>query len=381
MKSSWQTKNIEDVIEKVTYSTKIPRSQFLAAGTFPVISQETAFINGYWNIEKDVFKLVSPVIIFGDHTQVLKYIDFDFVLGADGVKILQPKYIIDPRYFYYFLLSLNQKKLGYARHYRLLKEFDIHYPDSLVEQKRIVKILDGAFEKIAKAKENTEKNLQNSQELFESYLQNIFDNPKADWKQTTLGNEVDLLSGFAFKSTGFTEKFEDIKLLRGDNILPRSIRWESVKRWPRNQVQGYSKYELNKGDVVLAMDRPWIKSGLKHTIINASDLPCLLVQRVARLRVKETLNEKYLLNIIGSLSFTKHILDVQSGIGVPHISGGLIKDYIFTMPHKSDQERIIKKLDLLSSQTKKLEANYKQKIADLEELKKSLLTRAFAGEL
>lgn len=174
MKSNWQIKKVETVLDKVFYTKKIQQNQFLKSGNFPIISQEESYINGYWNNAKDVFEVRKPVVIFGDHTQVLKYIDFDFVLGADGVKILQPKPFLDPKYLYYFLHSIRLKHLGYARHYRLLKEIEIVYPDSLVEQKRIVKILDEVFKKTAKVKGNAEKNLQNSCELFESYLQNVF---------------------------------------------------------------------------------------------------------------------------------------------------------------------------------------------------------------
>src|SRR5207249_6680755 len=98
-------------------------------GEFPIVSQEADFTNGYWNNEADVFKVTRPVVIFGDHTQVLKYIDFNFVLGADGVKILLPKQFLNPKFFFYSLCSAPLKSLGYSRHYRLLKELQISYPD------------------------------------------------------------------------------------------------------------------------------------------------------------------------------------------------------------------------------------------------------------
>src|ERR1035437_4530400 len=121
-KNNWQTKKLEEVLDRVTYTNKILSKNFLSSGKFPIISQEEDFINGYWDNEKDLFKVKTPVILFGDHTQVLKYVDFDFVLGADGIKILQPNSSLDTKYFSYFLKSISLKSLGYARHYRLLKE-------------------------------------------------------------------------------------------------------------------------------------------------------------------------------------------------------------------------------------------------------------------
>ena len=99
-KSGWETKSFEDCIVSVKYTRKIQRKDFLDDGQFPIVSQEAEFTNGYWDDEADVFKVSTPVVIFGDHTQVLKYVDFDFVLGADGVKILQPCDFLRPKFAY-----------------------------------------------------------------------------------------------------------------------------------------------------------------------------------------------------------------------------------------------------------------------------------------
>ncbi len=137
----WVEKPFEDCIEVVKYTTKVQRKEFLEEGEYPIVSQEAEFINGYWNKAADVFKVSRPIVIFGDHTQVLKYVDFDFVLGADGVKILPPKPFLNPKFFFYHLRSAPLKSLGYARHYRLLNELRISCPD-LDTQATIVTQLD-----------------------------------------------------------------------------------------------------------------------------------------------------------------------------------------------------------------------------------------------
>ena len=98
MRTGWEVRSFEDCIERVTYTTKIQRKDFLDAGEYPVVSQEEDFLNGYWNDEADVFRLDRPAVIFGDHTRVFKYVDFDFVLGADGVKVLKPKSFLHPKF-------------------------------------------------------------------------------------------------------------------------------------------------------------------------------------------------------------------------------------------------------------------------------------------
>src|SRR5262249_21309824 len=152
--------------------------------------------------------------------------------------------------------------------------------------------------------------------MFESRLESVFTSRDKGWKSTTLGAEVDLLAGFAFKSKQYTDDIDAVRLLRGDNIIQGCLRWEDVKKWPSNDTSAYERYRLLDGDVVLAMDRPWVKAGLKHAMIRTNDLPCLLVQRTARLRGGDNLDNRFLMFLIGSSTFTRHIIGNQTGIGV-----------------------------------------------------------------
>ena len=128
MTKGWKTEPFQACIENVTYTQKIQRKDFLDVGAYPIISQEEDFINGYWDNEGDLFKIETPIVVFGDHTKALKYVDFDFVLGADGVKILQPREFLLPKFFFYQLQTAKLDSLGYARHYKLLKGLQITFP-------------------------------------------------------------------------------------------------------------------------------------------------------------------------------------------------------------------------------------------------------------
>ena len=116
-------------------------------------------------------------------------------------------------------------------------------------------------------------------------------------------------------------------------------------------------------------------------MLSKEDLPCLLVQRTARLRGKANLDNRFLMFLIGSTDFTHHILGVQTGIGVPHISGQQIKDFAFYRPALAKQRQIAEQLEELRAETQRLESLYQQKLAALEALKKSLLHQAFTGQL
>jgi type I restriction enzyme S subunit len=307
-----------------------------------------------------------------------------------GCKGLVPSSLIDHKYLFHYLGSIVSmlNDLGTGATFKELssgnlKAVEIPLPP-VTEQKRIVAILDEAFDAIATARANTEQNLRNARELFESHLNAVF-NQRGEallaWAETTLGAEVDLLAGFAFKSAQYTTAEGDVQLLRGDNIIQGSLRWEDVKKWPKSDAAEYRRYELRDGDVVLAMDRPWVQAGLKRAMVSESDLPCLLVQRTARLRGRRTMHQRFLLHLIGSSEFASHILGIQTGIGVPHVSGQQIKDFAFLRPSLEEQHRIAGNLDCIRAEIERLSSICERKLSALEMLKQSLLHHAFAGAL
>jgi type I restriction enzyme S subunit len=193
------------------------------------------------------------------------------------------------------------------------------------------------------------------------------------WEETTLGAEVDLLTGFPFKSERYTNSIDSIPLVRGDNIVQGAMRWEGVKRWPLSERGEHELYELREGDVVLAMDRPWIEAGLKYATISKHDLPCLLVQRTARLRGGPKLDTGYLRYLVGSREFTQHIHAITTGTAVPHISGKQIKDFAFTLPPLAEQKAIAAVLGALDD---KIELNRRMN-ATLEAMARALFQSWF----
>ncbi|MBT0959972.1 restriction endonuclease subunit S [Denitromonas iodatirespirans] len=161
-----------------------------------------------------------------------------------------------------------------------------------------------------------------------------------EWVAATLGEVTDLLTGFPFKSDRYVDDFSAPRLLRGDNIAQGVLRWDGVKRWPEVDTEELARYSLREGDVVLAMDRPWIEAGLKYAAVREVDLPAFLVQRVARFRGINGLDSRFLKYVIGSPAFTTHILAIQTGTAVPHISGNQIKGFEFLLPPPEEQRAI-----------------------------------------
>jgi type I restriction enzyme S subunit len=374
MKAGWQTKPFEECIEKVIYTPKIQRKDFLDDGAYPIISQEDAFINGYWDNGDDLFKVMTPIVVFGDHTKVLKYVDFDFVLGADGVKVLPPRDFLLPKFFFYQLQTANLDSLGYARHYKLLKELEIAYP-ARSEQQRIVGILDEAFDGIATANANAEQNLQNARALFESHLQSVFTQCGEGWKKKTL-EEIAIIFG---RGKSRHRPRNEKKLYGGKYPF---IQTGDI----RNAEHFITEYSQTYSEAGLAQSKLWPKGTICITIAaNIAEtgilgfdacFPDSVIGVVTNPVEADVDFVEYLLQ-----SFKARIQALGKGSAQANINMGTFENERFPFPSVAEQKRIVAKLDALSEETQRLESLYQSKLAALDELKKSLLQQAFAGEL
>lgn len=192
------------------------------------------------------------------------------------------------------------------------------------------------------------------------------------WTLTTFDKHIDCLTGFAFKSDRYSIKNEGIRLLRGDNIEPGSLRWKDAKLWSLEDLEGLDRYNLQEGDFVIALDRTWISSGLKVAELKKSDLPCLLVQRVARVRAKHTLEQRLLRHYFSGHKFEQYVKAVQTATAVPHISLSDIREFPVLLPPLPEQERIAQILstwDKAITATEQLLANSRrQKQALMQQL-------------
>lgn len=147
---NWSIARLESLCQSITSKKyQIKQSEIKEKGKYPVISQSTNYIEGYSDLTDKVYSLSSPLVIFGDHTRIVKYVDFNFIVGADGVKILQP--LIFPKYFY-FLTEYSSTQIenrGYGRHYSYLSQYEVPIPP-IEEQEKIVSKLEEIFETIDK---------------------------------------------------------------------------------------------------------------------------------------------------------------------------------------------------------------------------------------
>ena len=288
---------------------------------------------------------------------------------------------LSKEFLYYFLhffdwvkAAENDIKLkGMTLNKAKLREMEVHFPTS-AEQKHIVAILDEAFDGIATAKANAEKNLQNARALFESYLSSMLLSKKWQWK--TIG---DVCEKVEYGSSAKSKVEGSVPVLRMGNIQDGYLDWEKlVYSDDRAEIE---KYSLRKGDVLF--NRTNSPELVGKAAIYDDERAAIFAGYLIRIhRKQDLLNGKYLTYFLNSkiaLDYGKTVM--ISSVNQANINGTKLKAYPIPLPPLTEQRKIVSSLDVLVTEIQSLESIYQQKLAALDELKKSLLHQAFSGEL
>jgi type I restriction enzyme S subunit len=288
------------------------------------------------------------------------------------------KYLIHfHKYFAEVAVGATAKSLR-LRHFQ---DLPIPIP-SLHEQQRIVEILDEVFDGIVKAKANAEQNLKNAQELFESYFQGIFENKSDKWKQDTLGA---ILSEPPKNGWSPPAKYHSntgtpvltLSAVTGFIFKSNSIKYTSA------HVKNEATYWIKNGDLLITRSNTPELVG--HVAI-CQDLSEMTIYPDLMMKInpnESIVLTKFLYYQLKSPKLREIIMNSSHGANptMKKINKQDVQSFEITYPSLPDQQTIVQKLDALSLETKKLETIYRTKIADLEELKKSILHKAFNGEL
>ncbi len=199
----------------------------------------------------------------------------------------------------------------------------------------------------------------------------------AGWPQVRISDAVQFLNGYAFKSEWFVPY--GIRLVRNVNIAHGSIDWRDAACIPAERSDEFAAFALQEGDVLLTLDRPIISTGLKVAVVRAGDLPCLLLQRVARLTPRqEQIRAAFLLHWLRSPLFIDAI-DPGRSNGVPHISTKQVGNMSIPLPLLDEQDRIVERLDELLALCDQLKARIAAARAKHAQLAEALVAQAVAA--
>lgn len=266
----------------------------------------------------------------------LNWSDKEYCLGR-GVAGLRGKESLDQGFLWH-CLNYNRNALSSKGTGSTFKQISRNHIEELIiplppieEQRRIADILDKA-DGIRQKRKQAIKLAENFLRVtFFEMFNNPVKNPK-NLKKAPITELAEIITGFAFKSNDYVgDSSESVRLCRGANTLTGYLDWGDTKFWPKNKLEKLDNYLIKAGDIILAMDRPWISNGLKVCIFPENQRETYLVQRVARLRPRCEFYTNYIYSCIKSPAFEKHCRPTETT--VPHISPVELKNFEVLIPN------------------------------------------------
>ncbi|MGB7531369.1 MAG: restriction endonuclease subunit S [Halobacteriota archaeon] len=380
--TDWEVVKFEDAILRQRIKVgKIKQQEYKKVGKCPVIDQSQSYIAGYTDEADKQYQGTFPVIIFGDHTRVFKFVDFPFVVGADGVKVILPdKSGFDPKFFYYALLSLKIKSRGYNRHYPLLKEKEIPLPP-LSEQQKIATVLST----IQRAVEHQDKIIETTRKLKKSLMHKLFTEGLNGEEQTE--TEIGLIPeswdvmrlGDVCKKPqyGLTASATQIdtgsKFLRISDIQNQKVYWNGVPCCECSEEE-IKKYKLEKSDIVIA--RIGATTGKSYLLDESTPLS-VFGSYLIRIKTKEELKPDYLYQFFNSERYWEQINKNKGGRLKGGVNSSVLVNLKIPFPPLSEQQQIA---HILSTVDKKIEIEKRRKTT-FKELFKTMLHKLMSGEM
>lgn len=386
---NWVWTRLTSVFINMTSShKKLQQKDYLDEGLYAVVDQGKELVGGFTDDETLLYDGDLPVIVFGDHTRIVKYIDFQFAQGADGVKLLYPRKFIDEKLFFYVLQNVDIPDMGYRRHFPLFPQYNLPLPPP-AEQRRIVERIESLFEKLDRAKELAQSALDSFETRKAAILHKAFTGELTakwreengvsmeSWAETNIGCLFEVFSGKGFKEKEYAE--QGVKLLRITNVTYDQLLWEDVKYLPEEYIKMEPDLVLLPNDIVLALNRPITNGKVKVSAID-NEGPYILYQRVGCLRKKHDDIAKFFLYYMHSRFFKQQLEDNLQGSDQPYINLPPLKAMFCHRPTLPEQQEIVRILDSLFEKEQRA-----RELCDIIEkidlMKKSILARAFRGEL
>ncbi|WP_287883064.1 restriction endonuclease subunit S [Paracoccus sp. (in: a-proteobacteria)] len=243
----------------------------------------------------------------------------------------------------------------------------------LEEQQRIVAVLDEAFEGLARARAHAEANLQNARELFETSLSAFIDRHQESWTSTTLGEAYDVRDG-----THDSPKYHPSgrALITSKNLGRDGLHFEKVKFISEEDYDSIRKRSgVDKGDVLLAM----IGTIGNPIVVNVD--PDFAIKNVALFKMKADRSGQFLRYILRSKQVINKMETEAKGTTQKFVGLGYLRSFPISLPEPTAESAMVAELDRVEAQCRSAESLYEMKLQDLDDLRHSLLQKAFAGEL
>ncbi|MEW6692069.1 MAG: restriction endonuclease subunit S [Pseudomonadota bacterium] len=387
---SWATESVADCLVpvSVTGKAKIQSRDYKPSGRFPVIDQGQEPIAGWTDDESAVIDTPLPLIVFGDHTRVFKFLDTPFARGADGTQLLRPKPGIDPLFFFYACRAVDLPARGYNRHFTILKEKEISYPSSDGEQKAIAAVL----RQTESALVQQSSLLDMLQELKRATMRELFTRGLRGepQKETEIGPMPKSWNLVEFQgirewlqygtSTHCTVERRSYPVLRIPNVESGRVNPSDLKYCDLSAAEA-SKYLLESGDVLFIRTNGVLERLGSCAVYQGEPQGALFASYLIRARIKKDVaNPRYLAFFYGSHLGTSLVAGraTPAADGKYNLNTGTIDSLPLPLPPTLDEQAEI--VGVLEAIDRKIDLHLKKREV-LEQLFKSLLHKLMTGEI
>jgi type I restriction enzyme S subunit len=368
---------------------KIQSKAYLSEGKYSVVDQGQELIGGYTDDKDMLYSGKLPVIIFGDHTRCVKLIDFPFVQGADGVKVLRPKDFYDINAFYYSLRAINIPNLGYRRHFPLFSQFAIPLPP-LNEQQRIVDRIERIFAKMDEAKEKAQAvvdgfELRKSAILHKAFTGELTEKWREEhgvtldsWEKET---STQLFSYVTSGSRGWAQYYSDSGsvFIRMGNLDHGTVEldMEDIQYVNLPSKAEGQRSKLQKNDILISITADIGMIGL----VRNADQDMYINQHIALARPTEENSAEFIAWYLVSDVGLKQMQSKQRGATKIGLGLDDIRNLKLLMPQVNEQAEIVRVLDSLLAKENAAKEAAESVLDQIDTMKKAVLARAFRGEL
>jgi type I restriction enzyme S subunit len=385
MKEGWSLKSVKDV--SLVIAGQSPEGRFYNADKvgLPFYQGKKEFGERYIKPSGVWTSVTTKIAIAGDILMSVRapvgpvnVSVEEICIGRGLAAIRQKENVIHDFLFYFFKYYESNIKGNTGAVFDSINKAQIENIPFLIpplsDQQHIVSIIDKAFEAIDKAIENTQKNLQNAKELFESYLNNVFENGGDNWDAKRLGDvlvKTETVDPAKKPNQEFT--YLDVSSVNKDT---KEI--ENVTVLLGKDAPSRARKLIRTNDVIFATVRP---THIRVAVITREYNEQVCSTGYFVLRAKEFLSNNFVFYFLLTSGFNEQMEKLQKGASYPAVTDAEVKSIVIPFPSLKAQQTIVQKLEELKAESKNLESLYLQKLRDLGELKKSVLNKAFAGEL
>jgi type I restriction enzyme, S subunit len=361
----------ECFIDQTSKGSKIKRSDYLEFGDFPIIDQGKALIGGYTNNNALIFKGEYPCVLFGDHSKEIKYVDFQFCLGADGVKVLKCTNRILPKYGYYFLRTIILPETGYERNFKHLKRIKIPVID-LKTQQKIVAVLDKTQNLIRKR----EQSIQLLDDLLKSTFLEMFGDPFNNPKKFKIGTIRDLVENVKYGTSSKASQEGELPYLRMNNLTYNGYLDLSELKYITLPQTERAKYIVSNGDILF--NRTNSRELVGKTVVYDLDTEMVIAGYIVKSRANKKANPYFIWGYLNSEHGKLKLRNMcKSIVGMANINAQEFQDIPIQLPPSKLQNEFGAIVQNVIKSKTQLQYALKQE----NDLFQSLLQDAFAGKL